>query len=249
MSWAYVAAAAVAVVKSASDTNAANSNAKAANTAEEAQANATNSVTASRNLVEGARGRLARANQVTSNNRVIAAGAKASEVSAVNYIRMRDSATAGNFEEQIKMAEQAGAAHAQQALSGVGGSVVDLVNGTTSLRNARWQAAADQRMKQGDYDAGQQQGEIKRSTIQSLDSSSIIDDLDYNQVAARIRPIKDGTFDMILAGVGAYFGAGGGQGSWGGNSFAFNDRAGPMGSGSFDLDLNMPRSRTITGGR
>jgi hypothetical protein len=93
---------------------------------------------------------------------------------------MRDSATSDDFESQIRMAEQAGAAIASQALAGVGGSVVDVVNGTTALRNARVQQAQKERMKAADYDAGQVQTDIKRATIQSLDDSSIIDDLDYN---------------------------------------------------------------------
>lgn len=145
-----------------------------------ANADAANVVRGARNELTVVKGRMARANQAENNRRTLYQGGRAAEAAAINYRRMRDSATTEDFEGQIRMAEQAGAAIASQAMAGVGGSVVDVVNGTTALRNARIQQAQKQRMKAADYDAGQAQSDIKRATIQSLDDSSIVDDLDYN---------------------------------------------------------------------
>lgn len=145
-----------------------------------ANADAANLVRGARNELVVAKGRVARANQAENNKRTLTQGGRTAEAAAINYRRVRDSSITEDFEGQIRMAEQAGAAIASQALAGVGGSVVDMVNGTTALRNARLQYAQKQRMKAADYDAAQAQTDIKRATIQSLDDSSIIDDLDYN---------------------------------------------------------------------
>lgn len=145
-----------------------------------ANAAAANLTRGARNELTVAKGRLARMNQVETNKRTLTHGSSQRDASTLNYRRMRDAATSADFEGQIQMAEQAGAAVAAQAFAGVSGSVVDAVNSTTRLRNARIQQAAADRVAAGDYDAAQEQGHIARATIQSLDSSSIIDELDYN---------------------------------------------------------------------
>lgn len=150
------------------------------NTLNKANADATNKVRGARNTLAVAKGRLARANQIESNRRILAQGNRQRDASMVNYLRMRDASTTADFEGQIQMAEQAGAAAAAQALSGVTGSVVDMVNTTTRLRNARTQAAIKQRDKSLSMDAANEQANIQRATIESLDTSSIMDELDYN---------------------------------------------------------------------
>lgn len=145
-----------------------------------ANAEAANLVRGARNELTVVRGRQARANQAENNNRTLYQGGRAVEAAAINYRRMRDSAITDDFESQIRLAEQAGASVDSQAMAGAGGSVVDMVNGTTALRNSRIQQAQSERMKAADYDASQNVKDIQRATLQSLDRSSIIDELDYN---------------------------------------------------------------------
>lgn len=151
-----------------------------ANVIELANTYAANLLRGAKNTLTSAKGRLARANQAESNTRALRAGGKLMEVHQMNYRRARDAETLDSFEGQIQFAEQAGAAVAAQAFSGVGGNVVDMVNGTTALRQARMAYVRDKRIKQSDYDASQRLAEIHRTTIQGLDTSTLIDDLDYN---------------------------------------------------------------------
>ena len=209
-----------------------------------ANAEAANLVRGARNELVVAKGRQARANQAENNNRTLYQGGRAVEAAAINYRRMRDSAITEDFEGQIRLAEQAGAAVASQAMAGAGGSVVDVVNGTTALRNSRIQQAQAVRRKAADYDASQNMADIRRATIQSLDGSSIIDDLDYNVDLAQEVQRSGNLFTDIVGGQAPKNVA---DVLAGASNFSFNnpfaDRAGALGSGSGG------RSRTITGGR
>ena len=209
-----------------------------------ANAEAANLVRGARNELTVVKGRQARANQAENNNRTLYQGGRAVEAAAINYRRMRDSAITDDFESQIRLAEQAGASVASQAMAGAGGSVVDMVNGTTALRNSRIQQAQGERMKAGDYDAAQNAKDIQRATIQSLDRSSIIDELDYNVDLAQEVHRSGNLFTDVMGGQDpknvANVLAGTSNFSF---SNPFADRAGSLGSGSDG------RSRTITGGR
>ena len=209
-----------------------------------ANAEAANLVRGARNELTVVKGRQARANQAENNNRTLYQGGRAVEAAATNYRRVRDSAITDDFESQIRLAEQAGAAVASQAMAGAGGSVVDMVNGTTALRNSRIQQAQGERMKAGDYDAAQNAKDIQRATIQSLDRSSIIDELDYNVDLAQEVHRSGNLFTDVMGGQDpknvANVLAGTSNFSF---SNPFADRAGSLGSGSAG------RSRTITGGR
>lgn len=180
MVWPLIAMAGLQAVQGLSNGYAAGADADRQTRTNQANAAAANLVRGSRNTLTIARGRLARQNQAENNNRTLQHGGQQREAATLNYRRMRDGAISSDFESQIQMAEQAGASVAAQAFHGVSGSVVDVVNGTTRLRNARIQQAQADRMKSADYDASQEQANIQRATIQSLDSSSIMDELDYN---------------------------------------------------------------------
>ena len=108
------------------------------------------------------------------------AGGRQRDAATVNYLRLRDQARTADFETQIQLAEQAGAAIAQQALYGVGGSVVDVVNATTRLRNARIRSEVERQGTSAAYDASRVLADIQRRTIEEMDTSTIMDELDYN---------------------------------------------------------------------
>ncbi len=220
--WIAFAMAAMAVVQQVQKSSAESTAADRHNTVEESNAYSANLVRASRNELGVAKGRLARANQAENNRRVLKAGGKAMEVAQLNYRRARDAETLSSFEDQIQFAEQAGGAIAAQAFNGVAGSVVDVVNGTTALRRARAEQAQATRTKGVDYDITQRVKDIQRTTSQSLDYGTLMDDLDYN---VNLANTVQNTGGMGLGGVlevGKAFVSGGGmQGLSSGNTFSF----------------------------
>lgn len=220
--WVAIAMAAMAAVQQVQGAQKASTEADRINTVEGANAYAANLLRGAKNDLTAVKGRLARANQAENNARTLRAGGKAMEVHQVNYRRARDSETLSSFEDQIKFAEQAGAAVAAQAFSGVTGSVVDVVNGTTALRQARAKYAQDKRTKQVDYDAANRLADIERTTIQSMDTSSLIDDLDYNVNLANTVQNQSGiglggVLEIGKAFMSSYSGGGGGGKSFSGS--------------------------------
>lgn len=165
----------------------AKANAKAQTTINEANAYAGNLVRAANNELGSKLGSLQRYNQSVNNQRVLENTGSAVEAAAMNYRRSRDSATQDDFEAQIQFAEQAGAQAAAGALSGLQGGVVDVINGTTALRKARIQQRTANTLKSVDYDTSRRLGQIALAGWDSLDSSGIADNLDYNiDVAEKI---------------------------------------------------------------
>ncbi len=216
--WVAIAMAAMAAIQQVQGAQKASTEADRINTVEGANAYAANLLRGARNELAGAKGRLARANQAENNNRILRAGGKAMEVHQVNYRRARDAETLSSFEDQIQFAEQAGAAVAAQAFSGVQGNVVDMVNGTTALRRARAESAQATRTKGVDFDASQRMADIWRTTTQSLDNSTLIDDLDYNVTLANTVQNQSGIGLGGVIEIGKAFVSGGGMSSMGGGS-------------------------------
>jgi hypothetical protein len=152
---------------------------KAENMVNEANTIAANLIRKSGNELSGAKGSLARFNQSVNNSRVLAGAGDSAEVALVNYRRARDNADKGDFESQIAFAEQRGGQQAAAAASGLVGGVVDVVNSTTALRQARIEQASEETLRFAAFDAAKQQGDIIRAGIENMDNSSIIDGLDY----------------------------------------------------------------------
>lgn len=170
------------------------SNAKAGNIVRQAQ-----------NALKAAQGGLARWVQSVNNNRRLDAGAGALEANIVNYRRGRDALGREEFGQSIRRAEVAGGAAAQQAFAGVTGSVVDMVNGSTALRDSIVREDLKQRGEFLDFDAAHRAGTIMHQTVQGLDGSVILDSLDYNVEVAKSSPLLS-KFRTALT--GAFAGAG-----------------------------------------
>lgn len=202
--WWYLIPAIISAVQGLAGAHSEDSQASIQNLINKANADASNKVRGARNELAVAKGRLARANQVESNRRVLAQGTRQRDAAMVNYLRVRDAAASADLEGQLQIAEQQGAAVAAQAFSGVSGSVVDMVNTSTRLRNARAIQALKQREKSMSIDAATEQANIQRATIESLDTSSIMDELDYNVDFAQIS--KGGNLFSALAPAASLFG-------------------------------------------
>lgn len=192
----------------------AEANANAANTVNEANAYASNLVRTANNQLRGAKGSLARFTQSVNNQRTLDNAGSQAEAAAVNYRRARDSATQDAFETQLSFAEQAGAQAAAGAFSGLVGGVSDVVRGTTALRKARIQQRTETALKQGDFDAAQQQKLIMQAGWDNLDHSDVTDTIDYGMdVAVKqssntsfLGAILQGQSGKSLSNIGAYAG-------------------------------------------
>lgn len=152
---------------------------RAQNKVNEANVYARNLMRGANNELASKRASLVRWQQNENNNRTLKETGSALEASVVNYRRARDEGMRGSLEQQIGFAEQAGSQAAASAASGLVGGVSDLVAGTLALRRERIEGAQADKVKAGAFDAGRQQANILSAGLSALDSSSIIDDLDY----------------------------------------------------------------------
>lgn len=168
-----------------------------------ANAKAGNEVRQASNAFEAAKGNLARYAQSVSNNQRLKAGGDAIEANVVNYRRARDNLGLQSFSTSIKQAEQAGASAAAQANSGIDGSVVDQVNGATALRDSIVDEAIRRNGETMDFDAAHRAAGIEIQTVQGMDGSLILDQLDFNQDFAQVSP-KISAFAAAVRGAFPY---------------------------------------------
>ena len=172
----------------------------AANTINAANAYSSNLIRGANNELGVARTRLARFTQGANNRRVLENNASEVNAAAMNYRRLRDSSINDSFEQQIQLAEQAGAQSAASAMSGLSGGVADLVASTTALRASRIQGRIAEAQKQGDWDASQRQSQILQAGWDSLDHSEISDDLDRSVDVATTKAYSGNLWTEAMAG-------------------------------------------------
>jgi len=204
MAWIYAAASAALAGVSASNGSAGVSGAaKANNDVLEAQSKDTNRVRVAGNAFAAAKGAVSRYLQSVNNNRTLEAGGTALEANIVNARRTEDAFTRGSFEDQIKRAEQLGQQSAAAAFAGVGGEVADTISVSTRLMQQR---AAREALLSRDfrlYDTARRAASIQSQMIQSLDTSLILDSLDYTINTAKQTPVGNPTAAGFAAAAGS----------------------------------------------
>lgn len=159
---------------------------EAGNRVRRAQADASNRVRDAGNGFNLARTTQARQLQVLNNNRITADMGAGLESQARNYARQKDLQARGSFEDNIREAEVMGEQAALAALGGAGGDAVDVVSGTTALRNARAEEEQRRNYAQSDFDYAYTRGAIVTQALSGLDGSTILDDIDYGIDVAQI---------------------------------------------------------------
>lgn len=151
-------------------------------------AESSNKVRVAGNAATAAKNTLDRWIQSVNNNKALDEGGRALEANTVNARRQGDAGMQQDFASSIRSAEQEGHAAAAAAASGIDGSVVDMVNGSTALRDSIVrQSISDARDMQA-YDTARRAGIVMSQTINGMDNSIILDNLDYNQNYAQITP-------------------------------------------------------------
>lgn len=154
----------------------------------ETNAKTTNSLRLYSNAATAAEDNLARFTQSVNNQRMMDAGGKTLNANTVNFLRGSDRAQVGNFASQIDDAQSMGHARAMQAASGVGGNVTDTVNTATALRASIAKSTADQAIKSNAQNYSAEQANVMSRMVGSIDSSIILDNLDYNKSVAQKSP-------------------------------------------------------------
>jgi hypothetical protein len=158
-----------------------------------------NSIRQGTNAAAAAQGNLARFTQSVNNNKILTAGGNAQAALTVNALRGSDAHMAQDFSGSIAQAEQAGHMAASAASAGVDGNVVDMVDTSTALRNS----IIGQQVKTSEgeqaYDVGQKRGQVASQMISSMDSSIILDHLNYNIDTAKTQGLTN-TFSAALQG-------------------------------------------------
>lgn len=117
--------------------------------------------------------------QALGNRRITQDLGDALAAAATNYGRQKDLELRASFEDNLREAEEAGRQAAEAAASGVGGDAVDVISGTTRLREARAYEDAQRASAQGAFDYAAVRGNMVLQAITGLDTSNILADVDY----------------------------------------------------------------------
>ena len=220
----------MSVIKMGADAVLGGFNAYYGNKTAEVQARTANAIREGNNKVLGAVNAknaaitgLQRWRKDVANSRVYEAAGNNQEALAVNFNRARDQKARANFSASIRDAEELGRQQASAASSGVSGSVVDVIDGTSRMRMGMERVAKVRAENQAVSDFGRQEAAGRWATLDSLDYSVIFDNqeiMDYgNNVAQTINP--------FAAAAGAALGSKAAPQALA--SFSFKNKADPIG--------------------
>lgn len=119
---------------------------------DKAEVNASNKIREANNELGNAQASLTNWMRSVSNKRLIEAAGEQYNAMGDNLSRMSQQATTGSLQRRVQAAEQMGALTAQAAAAGVGGSTVDLINGSLRLRNAMLNEEIEKQEGNATYD-------------------------------------------------------------------------------------------------
>lgn len=173
-----------------------------------ANASNTNKVRQAGNAFSAAKGALQRYIQSLQNNQALEAGGEALEQNLVNARRHEDANLQGGFEQSIRSSEQLGSQAAAAAFAGVGGEVADTVSMATRLSHQRASHAALRNTEFRSYDTARRASSIMSQTVRSLDSSLILDTLDYNSNVAQPKASLKPWYGAVAGATQAILGSG-----------------------------------------
>lgn len=163
-----------------------------------------------------------------SNQRLIEAAGEQYNALGENLGRTLDQAVTGSLQRRIQAAEEAGAITSAAATAGVGGSMVQMLNGTTRMRNAIMEQEIDKQQGYATYDQVIQRAGVMQNAYDQWDYS--LDEGTQNyfqpQTPVRMKPSEPSGLSSVLGmasaalpflsgmGGGAGGAAGGGSSLW-----------------------------------
>lgn len=164
--------------------------AQAQNTVAQAQAKADNVIREGKNVERGAVTALQLKLTEINNARRMRAAGQQFDAAQRTVLRLQDSFTSGDLENQIANAEAAGAYAANAAQSGTAGASIDTIDAAMRLRQAR---AAEYRTRNNGYvtaDGLAQLAGIVPQGIEGLDLGQAVAGVDYTQTLPQTRPVQ-----------------------------------------------------------
>lgn len=155
-----------------------NSIARSQRRVEQANAEARNTVRQGQNIQRVAESNLSALVRQLNNQRRQASTGEQIEAVGSTAIRAQEAFVSGQFEQGLRLSESLGAAAAQAAASGVGGSTVEAINSLVAGRAARLEQAQVEAQGRNQYDLYRQRAGILEAGIQSLDFSPLVANID-----------------------------------------------------------------------
>lgn len=173
MVWVTAAMMGLSILSGMGQSKAARAQARAQATVTRAETAANEVIREASNVREGARASLGEFIRSMNNQRIMeAAGAQYNQLGET-VVRTLDQAVKGGLSRQVAAMEEVGAMAAQAAWAGVGGTTVDLIDGTLRLRNAMIEQDVARQEGYMSYDMVMQQAGIMEAGIQNLDYSQM----------------------------------------------------------------------------
>lgn len=122
-----------------------------------------------------------------SNKRTIEAAGEAYNAYGDNLSRMWQQSATGSLQRRVQANEQLGAIQASAAAAGVGGTTVDLINGSLRLRTAMLNQEIEKQEGQATYDQLMQRAGVMDNGYAAWDHSIDSANLDYMSAQMPIR--------------------------------------------------------------
>ncbi len=205
-----VVGAVVGIYSAVTSGNQAKEDARARNEVRRANAEAANLVRGANNEKAAAFGHLNRWLQSVNNNRALDNAALSLEQTKANYLRQVDASRAGDFQRQLQVQEQAGAASATRGYTGFSGNAAEMVGGSAALRQALVEQTVQKNYKVADQDQQRKVHAITSQLMGGLDQSLILDAVDYNRnvtfeeaAPSSTGPVLAATFQGLASVAGA----------------------------------------------
>lgn len=144
----------------------------------EARTNAANRLRTAQNEAGRAQGSLADYMRSVSNSNLVRAAGEEYNALSTNMGRLADQQVSGSLMSRVQASEQQGALFASAAAAGIGGSTVDMINGTMRIQDAIMREETDRSYGQMTYDMLSQRAGVMDNAYNSWDYTMSADGAD-----------------------------------------------------------------------
>lgn len=149
---------------------------------------------------------LRRKMQAIQNEAVLRAAGKQFNAITANMVDASDTASRSTFLNRLGDMQAMGAAVAEAAAAGIGGSTVDGHNRTTRLQRAIREEQADRLLQQGQIRTLDQRNAVMENAVNSMDRTLHMADIDLTEYKDPVRAKGMNFGQLALTAVATYFG-------------------------------------------
>lgn len=145
--------------------------------------------------------------QSLGNRKIMEAAGKNINAYGENIGKNMEAASMGDFQDQLRSAEELGAVAAMASAAGVGGSSIDAYEATLETMNGLRREQADRSFNRDLYGALRVRGDTLSSAVDNFDRNIYRADLDVSQYMDVKKPsFLGGAMSLGLAAAATYFG-------------------------------------------